>query len=119
MIIISSLHRDYLPSSWSNFVATVWDNAILFGSIGVFITLFALFRTVSAHDFDVRSAQLVAVFESGRREREMTKQDRLYGIVAEFDNPEALVDAAPLAPPARFPQGWRLTRLTRSNNWKG
>ncbi len=43
MIIISSLHRDYLPSSWSNFIATFWDNALLFGSIGVFITLFALF----------------------------------------------------------------------------
>jgi molybdopterin-containing oxidoreductase family membrane subunit len=43
MIIISSLHHDYLPSSWSNFVHTFWDNAILFGSIGLFITLFALF----------------------------------------------------------------------------
>jgi len=43
MIIITSLHRDYVPSSWFNFSATVWDNAVLFGSIGVFITLFALF----------------------------------------------------------------------------
>jgi Ni/Fe-hydrogenase subunit HybB-like protein len=43
MIIITSLHRDFLPSSWWNFSATFWDNSILFGSIGVFITLFALF----------------------------------------------------------------------------
>jgi molybdopterin-containing oxidoreductase family membrane subunit len=43
MIIITSLHRDFLPSAWANFIATVWDNLILFGSIGVFITLFALF----------------------------------------------------------------------------
>lgn len=43
MIIISSLHRDYLPSSWSNFIATAWDNSILYGSIGVFTVLFALF----------------------------------------------------------------------------
>jgi molybdopterin-containing oxidoreductase family membrane subunit len=43
MIIITSLHHDYLPSSWSNFVATFWDNALLFGSIGLFLTLFALF----------------------------------------------------------------------------
>ena len=43
MIIISSLHRDFLPSAWSNFIHTFWDNAILFGSIGLFITLFALF----------------------------------------------------------------------------
>ena len=43
MIIVSSLHRDYMPSAWFNFSATFWDNAILFGSIGLFITLFALF----------------------------------------------------------------------------
>jgi len=43
MIIITSLHRDYVPSAWFNFTATIWDNAILFGSIGLFLTLFALF----------------------------------------------------------------------------
>ena len=43
MIIITSLHRDYMPSAWFNFSATVWDNAVLFGSIGIFIVLFALF----------------------------------------------------------------------------
>ena len=43
MIIIGSLHRDYLPSAWTNFIHTVWDNAITFGSIGLFVTLFALF----------------------------------------------------------------------------
>jgi Ni/Fe-hydrogenase subunit HybB-like protein len=43
MIIISSLHRDFLPSSWSNFIATAIDNAILYGSIGLFVFLFALF----------------------------------------------------------------------------
>ena len=43
MIIITSLDHDFLPSSWSNFAATFWDNAILFGSVGLFIMLFALF----------------------------------------------------------------------------
>jgi len=43
MIIISSLHRDFLPSSWANFVATLTDNATLYGSIGVFMVLFLLF----------------------------------------------------------------------------
>jgi Ni/Fe-hydrogenase subunit HybB-like protein len=43
MIIISSLHRDFLPSSWSNFIATGWDNATLYGSMGLFLTLFVLF----------------------------------------------------------------------------
>ncbi len=43
MIIVSSLHRDFLTSSWANFVATVWDNAVLFGSIGLFVACFLLF----------------------------------------------------------------------------
>ena len=43
MIIVVSLGRDFLPSSWANFVATFWDNATLYGSIGLFITCFMLF----------------------------------------------------------------------------
>ena len=43
MLIVTSLHRDYVPSSWSNFIATSWDNATLFGSIGLFFFLFFLF----------------------------------------------------------------------------
>jgi molybdopterin-containing oxidoreductase family membrane subunit len=43
MIIISSLDRDFVPSSWSNFIATGWDNATFYGSVGFFIVLFLLF----------------------------------------------------------------------------
>ena len=43
MIIISSLHHDYLPSSWANFIATFIDNATVIGSIGLFVLLFLLF----------------------------------------------------------------------------
>jgi Ni/Fe-hydrogenase subunit HybB-like protein len=43
MIIVSSLDRDYVPSSWSNFVATGWDNATFYGSLGFFLVLFLLF----------------------------------------------------------------------------
>ncbi|HEX4750618.1 MAG TPA: NrfD/PsrC family molybdoenzyme membrane anchor subunit [Bryobacteraceae bacterium] len=43
MIIVTSLGRDFLPSSWATFVATFWDNATLYGSVGLFITLFMLF----------------------------------------------------------------------------
>ncbi|MBV8833919.1 MAG: polysulfide reductase NrfD [Acidobacteriaceae bacterium] len=43
MIIITSLDRDFLPSSWANFVATGWDNSTLYGSVGLFIVLFVLF----------------------------------------------------------------------------
>ncbi len=43
MIIITSLDQDFLPSSWSNFVATFWDNSTFFGSAGLFMVLFFLF----------------------------------------------------------------------------
>ncbi len=43
MIIATSLHRDFLPSSWGMFYPTFWDWAMLLGSIGFFALLFLLF----------------------------------------------------------------------------
>jgi molybdopterin-containing oxidoreductase family membrane subunit len=43
LIIVNSLHRDYLPSSWGMFQPTIWDYLTFFGSIGLFMTLFLLF----------------------------------------------------------------------------
>ena len=43
MIVVESLHRDFLPSSWGMYYPTVWDWATLFGSFGLFLTLFFLF----------------------------------------------------------------------------
>jgi molybdopterin-containing oxidoreductase family membrane subunit len=43
VIIVNSLHRDYLPSSWGMFKPTIWDWLTFFGSIGLFLTLFLLF----------------------------------------------------------------------------
>jgi hypothetical protein len=43
VIVITSLHRDFLPSSWGMFSMTFYDWAILLGSFGLFFTLFLLF----------------------------------------------------------------------------
>ncbi|MFN3412577.1 MAG: hydrogenase, partial [Thermoanaerobaculum sp.] len=43
VIIVTSLHRDYLPSSWSSYTPTVVEVATLVGSFGLFFTLFLLF----------------------------------------------------------------------------
>jgi len=43
VVVITSLHRDYLPSSWGMFAGTFWDWATLIGSMGLFLTLFLLF----------------------------------------------------------------------------
>jgi Ni/Fe-hydrogenase subunit HybB-like protein len=42
-IIVTSLHRDFLPSSWAMYRPTVVDWSILFGTIGFFLLLFLLF----------------------------------------------------------------------------
>ena len=49
VIIVTSLHRDYLPSSWSMFYPTWVDIGIFVGTLGIFFTLFLLYaRTFPA-----------------------------------------------------------------------
>ena len=43
VIVITSLHRDFTPSAWAMFFPTRWDWMILFGSVGLFLTLLFLF----------------------------------------------------------------------------
>jgi len=43
VIIVTSLHRDFLPSSWQEYVPTKIEVATLLGSFGLFFTLFLLF----------------------------------------------------------------------------
>lgn len=54
VIIVISLHRDYLPSSWEMYRPTVWDFAQFFGSIGLFFTLLFLF---------LRFLPVISIFE--------------------------------------------------------
>jgi Ni/Fe-hydrogenase subunit HybB-like protein len=42
VIVITSLHRNSMPSMWGNFYPTFWDWATLAGTIGIFLTLFFL-----------------------------------------------------------------------------
>ena len=43
VIIATSLHRDFLPSSWGYFRPTIVDILTFFGTFGLFLTLFLLF----------------------------------------------------------------------------
>jgi molybdopterin-containing oxidoreductase family membrane subunit len=43
IIIVTSLHRDFLPSSWGMFYPTKWDIMTFLGSLGLFFTLLFLF----------------------------------------------------------------------------
>ncbi|MGI8654914.1 MAG: NrfD/PsrC family molybdoenzyme membrane anchor subunit [Pyrinomonadaceae bacterium] len=43
VIVVSSLHHDFLPSSWGMYSGTFWDYATLLGSMGLFLSLMFLF----------------------------------------------------------------------------
>jgi molybdopterin-containing oxidoreductase family membrane subunit len=54
VIVVTSLHRDFLPSSWGMFYPTRWDWMTFFGTLGLFITLFFLF---------IRALPMISIFE--------------------------------------------------------
>ena len=54
VIIVTSLHRDFLPSSWDMYYPTKWDFMTFFGTIGLFVTLMFLF---------VRVLPMISIFE--------------------------------------------------------
>ncbi|GAB1349804.1 polysulfide reductase NrfD [Ignavibacteriales bacterium] len=43
VITVTSLHRDFLPSSWGYYTPTLYDFGLLLGSFGLFFTLVLLF----------------------------------------------------------------------------
>jgi len=47
VIIVSTLARDYLPSSWSYYVPTWVEIGIYIGTFGLFFTLYLIFTRVA------------------------------------------------------------------------
>jgi Ni/Fe-hydrogenase subunit HybB-like protein len=43
VIVVTSLHRDFLPSAWGNYAPTLWDWSTFIGTIGLFVSLLFLF----------------------------------------------------------------------------
>ncbi len=54
VIIPTSLHRDFLPSSWGMYHGTKWDWSMYVGSIGLFLFLLCLF---------IRYLPMISIFE--------------------------------------------------------
>lgn len=54
VIIVTSLHRDFLPSSWAMYSPTFFDYSMFLGTIGFFFTLIYLF---------VRFLPIISIFE--------------------------------------------------------
>ena len=63
IIVVTSLHRDFLPSAWGMYAGTVWDWALYVGTIGLFFALLFLF---------IRFLPMISIFEM----RELVEEHR-------------------------------------------
>jgi Ni/Fe-hydrogenase subunit HybB-like protein len=63
IIVVTSLHRDFLPSSWGMYYPTVWDWTFFIGTIGLFFALLFLF---------LRFLPMISIFEM----RELVEEQR-------------------------------------------
>jgi molybdopterin-containing oxidoreductase family membrane subunit len=54
MIVVTSLHRDFLPSSWGMYSPTIWEWTTFIGTIGLFLALMFLF---------IRFLPMISIFE--------------------------------------------------------
>jgi Ni/Fe-hydrogenase subunit HybB-like protein len=122
-VIVTALHRDYMPSAWGLYFPTVWDWTLLFGSLGFFTFLLFLFirfvpmistsemrKLVHAKGLEPPGgftegrkgneegpSSLSARSSVGREEEDQADEipdPLLYGVAAEFGTPEAVTRAA-------------------------
>lgn len=54
VIIVTSLHRDFLPSSWGIYHGSKWDWSVFIGTLGLFMALLFLF---------IRFLPMISIFE--------------------------------------------------------
>lgn len=67
VITITSLHRDFLPSNWGQYAWSFFDGAVLFGSFGMFLTLFLLYLRLFPA---ISIAEIKPVLPVGRKDLE-------------------------------------------------
>ena len=67
VIVVISLHRDFLPSSWGMYYPTRWDWATFVGTIGLFLTLLFLF---------LRFLPMISIYEMRTLVEETQDQNR-------------------------------------------
>jgi molybdopterin-containing oxidoreductase family membrane subunit len=68
MIVVISLSRDFLPSSWGTYMPTRWDWATFLGTIGFFAAAFLLF---------IRLLPMITIFEMRHLVHETTENPKL------------------------------------------
>ena len=70
VIVVTSLHRDFIPSSWGMYYPTRWDWAVYVGTIGLFFFLFLLF---------IRFLPMISIFEMRGLAHELNEKEEAKG----------------------------------------
>jgi molybdopterin-containing oxidoreductase family membrane subunit len=66
VIVVTSLHRDFVPSSWGMYIPTFWDWSTFIGTIGFFLALLFLFlRLLPAISMSEMRGLVIKAKESG------------------------------------------------------
>jgi Ni/Fe-hydrogenase subunit HybB-like protein len=105
-IIVVSLHRDFLPTSWGMYTPTFWDWTVLTGTLALFTLLMYLFIRLlpMISMFEVRELLHKKGYVSATRTdaadpplgapQPLLPADALYGVMGEFAGAESIVSAA-------------------------
>jgi molybdopterin-containing oxidoreductase family membrane subunit len=83
VIVITSLHRDFLPAAWGYYDATFFDWATYIGSIGLFLSLMFLF---------IRVLPLISIFEMRELVAELEEEEEAHALGHEGTQPSAASD---------------------------
>jgi Ni/Fe-hydrogenase subunit HybB-like protein len=67
VIVVVSLHRDYLPSAWGTYSGTIVDYGVLAGSMGLFVCLLFLF---------IRFLPMISIFEMRELVHDLSEEKR-------------------------------------------
>jgi molybdopterin-containing oxidoreductase family membrane subunit len=73
VIVVTSLARDFVPSSWGMYYPTKIDWAVFGGTIGLFLTLFLLF---------IRFLPTLSIFEMRGLAHEIKEQEHQEHVAA-------------------------------------
>ena len=110
VIIVTSLHRDYLPSSWTMFSPTFVDIGIFIGTIGFFFVLFLLYsRTFPV----IAQAEVKTILKSSgeRYKRIRESGESLVGTGTDKRTSSPVEIVHPSAPPSEGNKDEKLNSL--------
>jgi hypothetical protein len=74
VIVVTSLHRDYLPSSWGMYYPTIWDWGTFLGTLGFFVFMMILFVRVAPSISIAEVRGLLFEMKHGHKEKHETKE---------------------------------------------